>query len=255
MDEIMQKMQRRDFFLIDPDNGQFAAGGASRKPAACGQSCGLFFLGLFALAGLLVTGIIVRQWAHFVEFSDNYVETQGQALDCETESDASTPYCVAYRFVVGDQAYTVEESVGQTTYHAIKEGQPLTVRYAKHDPSLATIEPGRLSELLALTGFGLLWNGAVFRATWLLARQNLKRRKLTREGQHIVGQVTHCSGLQNSDGDLVLKTEFGFRSPQTGTWIEGQDLQVRQDLRDKLLPPPGTAVYVLYLDDETYLAL
>jgi hypothetical protein len=247
-------MQTRDYFLIDPDNEQFAAG-ASHKPAACGQGYVLFFLGLFALGGLLVAGIVMHQWMHLIEFSNNYVETQGQALDCAVESDASTPYCVAYRFVVGDQAYTVEESVGKTTYHSIKEGQPLTVRHAKHDPSIATIEPGHPGELLALTGFCLLWNGAVSRATWLLARQNLKRRKLTREGQQIVGQVARCSGLQNSDGDFVLKTKFGFRSPQTGVWIESKSLQVRQDLRDKLLPPPGTAVYVLYLDDETFLAL
>jgi hypothetical protein len=211
-------MQTRDFFLIDLDNEQFASG-ASHKPAACGQGCVLFFLGLFALGGLLVAGIVTRQWMHWIEFSNDYVETQGQALQCAAESDDSTPYCVAYRFAVGDQVYTVEESVGKTTYHSLKEGQPLTVRHARHDPSIATIEPGSPSELLALTGFCLLWNGAVFRATWLLARQNLKLRKLTREGQQIVGQVAHCSGLQNSDGDFVLKTEFGFRSPQTGAWI------------------------------------
>lgn len=247
-------MKTRDFFLIDPDNEQFAAG-ASHKPAACGQGCALFFLGMFALAGLLIAGVVTRQWLHLIEFSNDYVETQGQALDCAVETDVSTPYCVAYRFVVGDQAYTVEESVGKTTYQAIKEGQPLTVRHARHDPSMATIKPGRLSELLALTGFCLLWNGLVFRAAWQLARQNLKQRKLAREGQQIVGQVTHCSGLQNSDGDFVLKTKFGFRSPQTGAWIESKSLQVRQDLRDKLLPTPGTPVYVLYLDDETFLAL
>ncbi len=248
------KMQTRDLFLIDPGNEQFAAG-ASRKLAACGQGCTLFFLGMFALAGLLIAGVVTRQWMHFVEFSANYAETQGQALDCAIESDADTPYCVAYRFVVDDQVLMVEERVDKTTYHAIKEGQSLTVRHARHDPSIATIEPGRPSELLALTGFCLLWNGLVLQAARLLARQNLERRKLAREGQQVAGQVAHCSGIQNSDGDFVLKTEFGFRSPQTGAWVECQDLQVRQDLKDKLLPPPGTAVYVLYLNDETYLVL
>jgi hypothetical protein len=54
---------------------------------------------------------------------------------------------------------------------------------------------------------------------------------------------------------LTLQVRFGFRSPNTGAWIEGQDSQTRKDLEGKPLPSRGTPVHVLYLDDKTYLML
>jgi hypothetical protein len=64
-----------------------------------------------------------------------------------------------------------------------------------------------------------------------------------------------CSGDRDSDGDFELEARFGFRSPQTGKWIEGKDSQTRKDLEGKPLPSPGTPVHVLYLDDKTCLML
>ena len=73
--------------------------------------------------------------------------------------------------------------------------------------------------------------------------------------QRIEGEIARCSVHRDSDGDFVLEVGFGFRSPQTGAWIEGRDSQIRNDLKDEPLPPPGTAVHVLYRDDETFMAL
>jgi hypothetical protein len=247
-------MQTREFFLLDPDHEQFAVG-ASHKLPVDRQGCILFFLGIFVLAGLLIAGKVARQWVHFVILSTSYAETQGQVLDREIESDDGATYYVTYRFVVDDRAHTVEESVSKTTYRAVREGQSLTVRYARHDPAIATVEPGRLGDVLLMTGFCLVWNGFILVVAWVLVREILKRRKLDRGGRRIVGQVVRCSGRRDSDGDFVLDLRFGFRSPQTGAWIEGKDSHIRRDLEDKPLPPPGTPLHVLYLDDKTYLAL
>jgi hypothetical protein len=171
------------------------------------------------------------------------------------ESDEGATYYITYRFVADDRGYTVEEVVGKATYYSLEEGQSLTVRYARRAPAIATIQPGRIGGLLALTGFCLVWNGFVFPISWLSAREVHKRRKLARRGQRIAGEVVHCSGGWDSDGDFVLEVRFGFHSPQTGAWIEGKGSQMRKDLDGEPLPPPGTPVHVLYLDDKTYLIL
>ncbi|MGD8475062.1 MAG: DUF3592 domain-containing protein [Anaerolineae bacterium] len=246
--------QPSDFFLLDPENEAFATGTSSTLPAG-GQGCLLLFLSIFVVAGLLITYDIVRRWAHVVILNVSHTETQGQLVERWIESDEGATYYVMYRFVANDLAYTVEEAVAEATYHSVEEGQLLTVRYALSDPNIATIQPGRIGGLLALTGFGLVWDGLVFSFSWLLLREVLKRRKLARRGQRIAGEIVRCSGERDSDGDFALEVRFGFRSPHTGAWIEGKDSQTRKDLEGKALPSPGTPVHVLYLDEKTYLML
>jgi hypothetical protein len=83
----------------------------------------------------------------------------------------------------------------------------------------------------------------------------LKRRTLSKRGQQIEGEITRCSSFGDSESDFKVEVGFGFRSPQTGTWIKGKDSKKRKDLWGKPLPAPGTPVHVLYLDDENYVVL
>jgi hypothetical protein len=108
---------------------------------------------------------------------------------------------------------------------------------------------------MALTGFCLFWNGIVFWVTRPVVFEILKRRRLARKGQQLEGEITRCTGHKDSDGDYVVEVRYGFHSPQTGARIEDNDSQVREDLKAAPLPPPGTAVQVLYLDDKTYMVL
>jgi len=247
-------VQSREFFLLDPDNEPFVTGASSRLPIG-GRGCILLFMSIFVLAGLLIAGDIARQWLHFAMLSTDYAETQGQVIGRRIESDEGATYYVTYRFVAGDRTHAVEEVVEKTTYHSVEEGQSLTVRYARRSPTIATIEPGRIGGLLALTGFCLVWNGLVFAISWLLAREVHKRRRLASNGQRISGEIVHCSSHLDSDGDFVLDARFRFRSPQAWVWIEGKGSQLRKDLKGEPLPPPGTPVHVLYLDDKRYMML
>jgi hypothetical protein len=247
-------MKESEFFLLDPDNKEFAEGSSSRLPGG-GHGCLLLVLGLFTVAGLLLAAATARQWARFVMLSASYAHAQGHVLGREIVSDDGVEYYVTYRFVVDDRVHTIEESVAEETYQSAEEGQSLAVRYALRDPNVATIQPGRLGMLPALTGFCLIWNGTVL----LLARASvlelLKRRRLAQHGQRVLGELTHAAGQPNSDGDFELQIGFGFRSPQTGEWSRGEDSRVRKDLKDTPLPPPGTPIRVVYLDDDTHMVL
>lgn len=247
-------MQNRDPFLLDPGNESLAKG-ARPKRLPREQGCLLLFLSIFVLAGLLVAAEVVRQWVEVILLSTSYAATQGQVLDRRIESDEGATYYVTYRFVADDQAHTVEEVVAKATYHSVEDGQYLTVRYTRRNPTITTIEPGRIGGPLILTAFCLVWNGIVFSIAWLTVREILMRRRLAREGQRLGGEVIRCFGHKDSDGDFVVEVRFGFRSPQSGMWIEDKDSQIRKDLSAELLPSPGTPVHVLYLDDETYMVL
>jgi ribosomal protein S18 acetylase RimI-like enzyme len=215
-------------FLLNPENEPFARGASPKLPAG-GQGCILLFMSIFVLAGLFMTVEIARQWVHVAILSTSYAEVEGQVVDRWIESDDGATYYITYHFVTNDQVYAVEEAVAKATYDSAEEDQLLTVRYAQRDPSIATIEPGRIGGLLAITAFGLVWNGVVLPIYWLLVREIRKRRKLAREGQQIAGEIVRCSGDRDSDGDLTLQVRFGFRSPNTGAWIEGQDSQTRKE--------------------------
>jgi hypothetical protein len=162
---------------------------------------------------------------------------------------------VSYRFVADDRIYTEEEPVRKELYHSLDEGQSLLVRYARGDPAVSTVEPGRVGGLLAITAFCLVWDGVVFTFSWYLVREIRKRRRLARRGRQIAGEVLGCDPDRDSDGDLWLTVRFGFHSPQTGRWIEGKGSHTRKDLEGKPLPPQGTPVKVLYLDDKTFMML
>ncbi len=247
-------MHHHEAFLLDPDHKQLAKGARTQLPLRK-HGCLLLFLSIFGLAGLFIAAAMVRQWVEFVILSTSYAETEGQVQGRRIESDEGATYYVTYRSVVNDKVYTPEDSVSKKTYHSLEDDQYLIVRYARRDPTISTIEPGRVGGLLALTGFCLFWNGIVFGVTRPLVLEILKRRKLAQKGQRLEGEVIHCSGYKDSDGDFTVALRYGFHSPQTGARIEDRDTQIRKDLKGEPLPPPGTAVHVLFLDGETYLAL
>ncbi len=246
--------QEGGFFLLDPDNERFATGASRRLPAGS-QGCALLFLSIFVLVGLFMAADITRRWVHVAILSTDYAEAEGQVLGREIEDDDGATYYVTYRFVANDRVHTIRENVEKGVFHSMEEGQSAIVRYAPRDPRIATIAPGRVGGLLALTGFCGLWDGTVLFISALVLREVLQRRKLARRGQRLVGEILRISGRRDSDGDFVLILGYGFRSPLTAAQLEGSNSQVRKDLADGPLPPPGTPVHVLYLDDERHMVL
>jgi hypothetical protein len=198
----------------------------------------------------------LRVWVRTIALSIDSAETWGTYVSkYEDDSGDDTSYLVTYRFVVDDRVYVVEESVKEATYTSADNGESLPVRYVVHDPDIATIEPISFVGPLLLTAFCVVWCGLVFGAFFYNLYILLKWRRLARDGELTEGEIIHCSGEKDSDGDYHLKAEVRFRSPQTGEWLQGTYSPKRNDLKGKSLPGPGTRVHVIYLDDKTYEAL
>jgi hypothetical protein len=85
--------------------------------------------------------------------------------------------------------------------------------------------------------------------------------RLIREGQLLPGTIVSCAGRDETETGFgavtrsyLVSVEYRFVNPN-GQEVVGQAEQNRPDLRRSELPPDGTGVWVLYVDDERYALL
>jgi hypothetical protein len=87
-----------------------------------------------------------------------------------------------------------------------------------------------------------------------------KRRALEKRGQIVWGAVTSASGKLNRFDDLVVTVEYRFDRPRRWRFagnrvISGKVNEDRNDLKEKMLPSPGTPIAILYLNRDNYEVL
>jgi hypothetical protein len=83
------------------------------------------------------------------------------------------------------------------------------------------------------------------------------RERLVRNGQVLKGSVVSCSGQMTANAEeswYSVKIEYRFFSPQQRE-IKSHWERDRDDLLNLPLPAEGTAILVLYLDDNCYALL
>jgi hypothetical protein len=87
--------------------------------------------------------------------------------------------------------------------------------------------------------------------------------RMVREGKVLAGTLIACSGRAETSAEaslgevpsaFLVTVEYRFAAPM-GDEITDQAECSRPELRRRELPEPGTAVRVLYLDDQTYALL
>jgi hypothetical protein len=244
-----------DYFLLEPDAEGFVRGETEKLPAG-EAGCGVFFLIPFVLAGLMMLGFAVHLWVRTLALSAFSGEALGTYVSKEIDNSGdSTRYLVSYRFVVDDRVYVVRESVDSATYDHADDGDRLRVRYAVRDPDTASIEPANFVGPVGLTCFGLVWSGIVFGLYVSQLSTVIRRKRLSRDGKLITGEIVRTSSDKDSDGNLILEAEVRVCSPQTGEWLRKTYSPMRNDLKGKPLPGSGTPAYVLYIDDKAFEAL
>ena len=91
---------------------------------------------------------------------------------------------------------------------------------------------------------------------------NKRYKQLTTKGVLLNGTI---SAIYNEDvrywtrsgwvrAPNYIFVTYSFTSPN-GNTLSGEQMRIRDDLRDKLLPPVGTPIRVLYADEDTYVML
>jgi hypothetical protein len=106
-----------------------------------------------------------------------------------------------------------------------------------------------------------IWGGAVtvilaiFTGVYLGDLPRLRRiRRLTWEGELVTGRLIRCERKCYYRSSYQLEVEYAATTP-AGQEIKGTQALQRDDLLNEPLPPPGTPVLVLMVDETLYFML
>jgi hypothetical protein len=100
-------------------------------------------------------------------------------------------------------------------------------------------------------------NAAAFIATLIMIRKWQRYKRLAREGRLIRGAVVKTEAVEGDAEDgygYKVTLHYVFRSP-TGHELQGRGSHKRNDLMGKPLPPSGTPILVLYVNDKLHEVL
>jgi hypothetical protein len=245
-----------DVFLLNPANRSFVEGKtkqlASRNPRT---GCILLFLAPF-----LLVGIAVMMWAGSDLYQWNALKQAGINAVAEisdkrvaTDEDSET-YYLSYRYSNRDTIYTHEQSVSLSAYNHAEIGAKLDITYVPDNPYMVALA-GTNNPPWFPIGLGICWNlliWPIFIAMFIAMWGN---RLLEKQGCVVKGQVVASDSTIDGDGDLILKLDYSFGSPDGNQVIQGTTQQSRNDLKGQALPAQGAPLAILYRNDKHHKLL
>lgn len=242
----------RQPFLLNPSNAPLVEQERARRAKRKKTARWTFRLGaLLLLVMAVLWGVLVPQWVRWFQFERDGVTVAASVTALE-EDDR---YTVRYGYEVGEQEYAGEQRVTESAYDALAGGAALSVTYLPDDPADVRLEADspedRFRNYLTAVVAGL-----TLAALLMLLSAVLRRRRALRivPPAVLTGQVVACEGALDDDGDYKVKVRFRFLTPQ-GQTLSGQARQIRNDLRDRPLPPVGAPVAVYYRHEQSYRLL
>jgi len=243
-------------FLLDPTNRKLIAEERRRIAAQKKRGRGAFLLAaiVFLVMGVLWALVLpeIRDW---YRLDRNSAQAEGTITALE---ESAGRYTMRYAFTVrqGEAVtdYNGAQEIAETTYRRSNVGDPVRVTFWLEDPSLSRTEiddPSlEMRDRLILGASALAVLALLFLSLGLVQRQAWRRRRR----RILPGQIVSCEGQVDADGDYKVKIRYRFHTPR-GQSITAQTSQIRNDLRRKPLPRPGTAVAVYYRNAHAYRLL
>jgi hypothetical protein len=246
---------RTDIFLLNPGaHSKFYQGTTKR----IGSSVVMVIVAAVCLLGAAILGFtLFRANQNTQSVLNNGELITGQVVDLSSRSSGrnSTGYYVTYRWRVADSTYTREQLISREHYQRLREGAPIEVLYDRSDPSNSMLG-GKDRDDSSNTSMSTIIHGAVFVlcfVAWFALWKDNRNRQLSAKGKILHGQIISTKGQRNSKGAFSAFIEYAFDTPD-GRQLTRKALTSRRDL-EKSMPPPGTSVAVLYLDDQSMMLL
>lgn len=234
-----------------PENAAFVHG--TRRQIA-GMSFGDWLLwggfglllALISIAGLLSSYTTQQILA-------NGVETEAVILDRRVQSGRNTRYYLTYRYVGGTTHYTRDEAVDPGVYGRVSEGATVPVRYLPDQPGQARLA-GRFASNDDSPWLFVISGVCALLIAWVLAMDVWEVRHLSRHGKLLDGTLLSAYGRYvNREG---YKVTFRYQFPlSSGRYWTGERTVKRGDLRHAVMPPRGSPVKVIYVNDDSYRML
>lgn len=247
------RIESGEIFLIDPRHVPFAQGESAYlndNKLTWAQRVILFVVVFLAF---------VASGSQFIEpepVSEDGVITEAEVTSKQLD-ESTFDYTLTLNFTSADgERQSIRHSVDFATFDAVDTGSHIEVRYLPDDPAnlriINTTDPDS-QRGFALLIVGLLTITALFIMFFWIYRPDQRNRKLLRDGQQITGRIINC-WPSNIGRRYRVFISYVFTTPD-GQDIEQTTSQVRPDLKDNLLPRPGTRITVLYANPGLYRLL
>lgn len=269
-------MQKTSVFLLNPNNTDILTGGR-RTPTVPGKlSPGLKWFLIICVAFYLVlsiTGVIwmVTELVDWYALNTQGVTVEGQLTGRDTDTimeqdqrftdpNRRTIYYWEYTYTTLDgQMFEGRAQVNEDAYSAYTFNMPVQVQYLEVSPNISQlVEENAFTfpriAVFAGGGNGLLMTFVIL-SGWLEFRKN---RLYKRDGRIIDGWVVNPKlQVGESEGKRVARLYLNYRiiSPETGQDIHRIQDQQRNDLTEADLPPEGSRLAVLYVNDRLFTVL
>ncbi len=244
----------RQPFLLNPSNAPLVEQERARRAKRKKTARWTFRLGaLLLLLMAVLWGALVPEWVRWFQFERDGVTVAGMVAEREQRGDDR--YIVRYRYSVGDEEYAGEQRVTESAYDTLADGAAVSVRVLPDDPADARLDADGPEDQFR-NWLTAVVAGLTLAALLMLLSAVLRRRRALRivPPAVLTGQVIACEGALDDDGDFKVKVRFRFCAPQ-GQALTGQARQIRNDLRDRPLPPTGAPVAVYYRHEQSYRLL
>lgn len=239
-------------FLLDPRHDAFVTGESEHlndRRLTWGQR--LAVLGLVVVSVLLFAGDLLA----------TTVQAEATVLE-KAEGADLLRYFVVYSFLAevpdGRERVTVEEEVAFEVFRQVEPGDVVTVQYQPGNIENARIierAPAAINENnLRLFMVLLLMIAVIYMLMFWLIRPERLNRRLEDEGVLLPGRISNIYPRKALRA-YIVNVAYTFEIPgghgETPRQLTAEARRNRRDLESTVLPRPGTAVRVLYIDDDT----
>jgi hypothetical protein len=183
------------------------------------------------------------------------VEAQGTIVRKWTEAGlppADDQYFVFFEYDAAQQHFQREQHVSLSTFTRLKEGDPVAVRYLRTAPEAATLGESKLDSPRAFILIICIVFVIISIANLRLGLRLLDtERKFTEHGSVLYGKIIQTRGTKNGNDWHGAEIQYQFVSPR-GKTITSSAYKQAVPLRKSDIPPIGTKIAVLYVNDQLF---
>ncbi len=249
-----------EVFLVEPRHVGFLKGKPTQFiPTHDRQQKhpGIRIVGSILLIGVMVIAGIQILSSSFDDAAVRLfgIETQAIVVRKGIETAAQpddTQYLVFYEYDAAQQHYQHQQHVSLSTFTRLNEGDRVAVKYLRTAPEAATLresslDPSRLFILIVCIIFVVISIANLRFGLYLLGTE----RKFNEQGSVLYGSIIDTGGTKNGSDWHGAKIRYQFVSPR-GRTITGSAYKPSVSLKKEDIPPVGTRIAVLYVNDQLF---
>jgi hypothetical protein len=240
-------------FILHPDNRNFVAG-KSRRTSELISALGCLFIAMPIL--FIITGAALFPYLQ-ERLIQNHLQANGKAMlaevtDKTTFTGEETSYHVTYQFdLIDNQSYTRETSLGYDDYKKIHVNDSVNIIYDPANPAVSRLVALEASKQNA-DGTASVIGGFSVISLFGAISSYFEAKNRRRDGKIVLGRLLEIKGEKDAEsGSTIITYSYDFRSP-IGSTLRGKGYAFRNDIEQIGLPPVGTMLAILFVNEKNF---